>query len=175
MYTYIIFYVHSCTCVCTCTYRNLWPLIPSCQCLCPFPENFVIFLSFSSQATQNTYPQRYMYMYSVIHTDINVLVTLFCTSCYSIMQYILKLPPDGNLELLKGSVSRRSGISMSQVCESLSLSLSLSPWLIYFDPTVACVWSVPWKISDNALQQSSTNQRHWRKWHNHCVSTLQYM
>ena len=35
----------------------------------------------------------------------------------SIVQYILKLPPDGNLELLKGSVARRSGISMSQVRE----------------------------------------------------------
>ena len=27
---------------------------------------------------------------------------------HSIVQYILKLPPDGNLELLKGSVARRS-------------------------------------------------------------------
>ena len=47
------------------------------------------------------------------------------------MQYVLRLAPEGNLELLKGAVARRSGISMPQVNYSYSVHVHVyvDQWL----------------------------------------------
>ena len=150
MYNYCVYYVVYIQ------YSNRWPLTPSCQCLYPFPESCATFLSFLYPAIQGTCPLKYG-----VHIRIHVYQVNVWYCCSIFLSCLLMEIWNCSRDLWLGGVE--------YLClkweNSLSLSLSLSfldPWLTYVCSPAACVWSLQWEVSDNALQQPSTNQRHWR-------------